>query len=362
MILSIIIFILFLGFLLLLHEVGHFFVAKIFKVRVEEFGLGYPPRLWGKKIKGTIYSINWLPFGGFVKILGEDTTNEKPSADSLLAQKPWKKFLIMVAGIGLNFLAGIIFLAIGYMIGLPAVSDGGNTPVDNVHLSVLAVEEGSPAKSADLMAGDVFLEVKSDTEAIKSPIGVVEFQDFVERYKGEEILFTIEKSNKDIIDKSILVRANPPEGQGSLGIAIGEVGVVQYSFFESIWQGTKMAGRFFASTFVAIFMLIKGIFIKNNVAGSIVGPIGIAVMGGQTVQLGWGYLLQFLAGLSVSLAALNLLPIPALDGGRILFIAIEKIIRRSVSAKLENSFHGVGFILLIAVSILVAARDVIRLF
>lgn len=365
MIVPILIFIIFLGILLLVHEAGHFFAAKAFKVKVKEFGLGYPPKLWGKKMGDTEYSINWLPFGGFVKILGEDELGKdnksEAEKDSLLSKKPWKKFVIMAAGIVMNFVFGVIFLSIGYMIGLPVLSDGTQA-IENTKLSILEVVDDSPASIAQLEMGDVILKVQSSESFIESPISVSNFQSFVKEHVSEELTLTIEKANKEIVDKSILARANPPEGEGAIGIAIGEVGVVKYSFFDSIGRGIKSGGQIFLGTFKVLGKLIKGIFVKGDSVGNLVGPIGIAVMGGQTVQLGLGYLLQFLAGLSINLAVLNLLPIPALDGGRILFIIIEKIIRRPISPKLEGNFHLVGLVLIIALSIFVAVRDVIKLF
>ncbi len=359
---TIIIFIIFLGALLLIHEAGHFFSAKFFKVKVEEFGIGLPPRIWKKKIKETIYSINLLPFGGFVKILGEDgDEKEKQRKDSFASQKPYKKMTILLAGVAINFLFGVIFLSIGYLIGIPAIADEKND-LENVQLSILAVDDNSPAELSGIKLGDIILGASFQEEKLEGEITAESFKEFVSNYKGKEIVLNLQKPDGQEKDISVFVREEPPEGKGALGIAIGRVGIAQYPFFKSIGQGIKNSGKIFINTYIAIYYLIKGIFVKSGIIGELVGPVGIAVMGGQTVKLGIGYLLQFLAGLSVNLAALNLIPFPALDGGRILFVLIEKIKKSPISKKLEGSFHLIGFWVLIILLVFITIRDVIKLF
>jgi regulator of sigma E protease len=359
---TIIIFIIFLGFLLLIHEAGHFFSAKYFKVKVEEFGIGLPPRLWKKKIKETIYSINLLPFGGFVRILGEDGDEEtKKRKDSFSSQKPSKRMTILLAGVVLNFLAGIVFLSIGYSVGIPVIADHKND-LENVHLSILAVDNDSPAELSGVEVGDIVLGVNFEQDKLEGKISVDSFKEFVSRYQGEEIVLNLQKPNQERIDISVLARKEPPKGKGALGIAIGEVGIAQYPFFKSIWQGIKNSGRIFINTFIAVYYLIRGLFAESGIVGELVGPVGIAVMGGQTVKLGLGYLLQFLAGLSINLAALNLIPFPGLDGGRMIFVLIEKIKKSPVSRKIEGSFHSIGFLILLLLLMFITARDIIKLF
>lgn len=357
---SILIFIIVLIIVLSTHELGHFVLAKIFGVRVDEFGIGYPPRIWGKKIKDTIYSINWLPFGAFVKILGEDG-DKQGDVNSFSSQKPWKRISVLLGGIIVNLVCGMLLLGVGYAIGLPVlVNEDEVDQVENAGLSILSVSGDSPAELAGVKAGDIVLSVKAGGMEIKDLTPTI-FSEFIKGHLGEEITLTVETTD-GILEKSAVARKDPPEGQGALGVSIGQVGFVQYGFFKSIWLGIKNGFQVFINTFVVAFYLIKGLLGIGPSIGELVGPIGITALGGQTVKLGLGYLLQFLASISINLAAVNVIPIPALDGGRILFILIEKIKGSPVKAKIENMVHATGFALLIALSVYIAVKDIIRLF
>lgn len=357
---SLIIFIIILILVLSIHELGHFVLAKIFGVRVDEFGIGYPPRIWGKKIKDTIYSINWLPFGAFVKILGEDGDNQGDK-NSFSNQKPWKRFSVLSGGIVVNLICGMLLLGVGYAIGLPVlVGEDEINQVENAGLSILNVSSGSPAKLAGVKAGDIVLSVKVGEIEVKDLTPTI-FSDFIKSHLGEEIVLTVQTTD-GVMEKIALARENPPEGQGAIGVAIGQVGFVQYGFFKSIWLGIKNGFQIFLNTFVIAFYLIKGLLGIGPSIGELVGPIGITALGSQTVKLGLGYLLQFLASISIGLAAINVIPIPALDGGRILFILLEKIKGKPVKAKTENMVHATGFVFLIVLSVYIAVKDIIRLF
>lgn len=343
-----------------MHEFGHFVLAKIFGVRVDEFGIGYPPRIWGKKIKDTIYSINWLPFGAFVKILGEDGDN-KGDVNSFSNQKPWKRFSVLSGGIIINLICGMLLLGVGYAIGLPVlVNEDEVNQVENVGLSILSVSNDSPAESSGIKAGDIVLSVKAGETEVKDLTPTI-FSDFIKSHLEEKIVLTI-KTTDGVVEKIATARKDPPEGQGALGVSIGQVGFVQYGFFKSIWMGIKNGFQLFLNTFVIAFYLIKGLLGIGPSIGELVGPIGITALGSQTVKLGIGYLLQFLASISIGLAAINVIPIPALDGGRILFILIEKIKGSPVKAKTENMVHSAGFVFLIVLSVYIAVKDIIRLF
>lgn len=357
---AIIIFIFCLGFLIFIHELGHFLAAKKSGIKVKEFGFGYPPRIWGFKKKGTIYSINALPFGGFVKILGEDG-KEKDNKKSFASRKPFIRVKILAAGITVNLIFGILLLGIGYFVGLPVAVDESNiAKVKDINLSILNVSSGSPADDVGVKSGDVVLKVMVGAEGASQLISEG-FQSFVKNHQGKELTLVLARG-KNILEKKLTGRLNPPEGQGSLGVMIGEVGTLRYSWWQSIIYGVKDGIRIFLNIFVILFYLIKGLFIQNHLAGSLVGPVGIAALGGQTVKLGLGYALQFLAGLSVNLAAINLIPFPGLDGSRILFVIIEKLKGKPVSIRTENLVHSLGFACLILLVIVVTTKDIIRLF
>jgi len=357
---SLLIFIIVLILVLSIHELGHFILAKIFGVRVDEFGIGYPPRIWGKKIKNTIYSINWLPFGAFVKILGEDG-DSKDNPDSFANQKPWKRFLVLSGGIIVNLLCGMLLLGVGYAVGLPVlINEDEVGQVENPGLSILSISNDSPAEASGLKAGDIILSVKVGEESIKD-LNPTIFSEFIKSHLGKEINLSV-KTADGIMEKVAVARENPPEGEGALGVSIGQIGFVKYGFFKPYLPNRNNGFRVFINTFITAYYLIKGLLGIGPSIGELVGPIGIASLGSQSVKLGLGYLLQFLASISINLAAVNAIPLPALDGGRILFVLIEKIKGKPVKAQTENIVHTTGFALLIVLSIYIAVKDVIRLF
>lgn len=357
---AIVIFIICLGILILIHEIGHFAVAKMSGVKVEEFGLGYPPRIFGFKKGETIYSLNWLPFGGFVKILGENG-EDKSNHKSFSSKKPGIKFIILIAGIVMNLLFGSLLLSVGYISGIPVTVDEQNIgQVKNINLSILNVSANSPADQVGIKAGDVVLSLKSGKDETSFVVSEV-FQEFVQKHQTEEISIQIKRGD-EIKDFSLLPRVSPPEGEGAIGVTLGEIGTLKYPFFKGLILGIRDGVKLFINIFAALYYFIKGLFIGTQSVSSMTGIVGITVLGSQTIRLGVGYLLQFLAGLSINLASLNLVPFPALDGSRLLFVILEKIKGRPVSQKLENAVHSSGFALLIALTLFITAKDIIRLF
>lgn len=357
---AIIIFIICLSALILIHEFGHFLVAKWNGVKVEEFGIGYPPRIFGVKKGETIYSVNWLPFGGFVKILGEDG-GAKDNPRSFSHRRPGIKILILIAGIFMNLVFGSLLLGAGYWKGMPVVVDENNIgQIKDLNLSILNVSVKSPASEAGIKAGDLVISMKAKGQEV-SRVASEGFQTFVQNHLSQEIILTIQR-NDQILEKSIIARINPPKGEGALGVMIGETGTLKYPFWKSFIFGLRDGARLFVNIFIALFYFFKGLFVGTQSVNDMVGVVGITALGSQTVKLGLGYMLQFLAGLSINLAALNLIPFPALDGSRILFIIIEKIKGNPISQKVENLVHSSGFALLIALTIFITAKDIIRLF
>ena len=361
----IIIFFIILSVLVLIHEMGHFLAAKKFGIKVEEFGLGYPPKMWGKKIGETIYSINWLPFGGFVRIFGEDWLEEKsqpkagrPRAEKnkdshrTLYDKPKKvRALVSIAGVFGNFILGIICFSIIYsFMGIP-------TKVDYVFID--AVAPGSPAQKVGLSAGDRIVSINDH------PVKTTdEFINLVKENAGQETKITAVPKEGGLV-KEFLVspRANPPEGQGALGVAISS----SILKFYPVWQ---MPAR---SAWVGIgeaigwgIMILQGLVltVKNLIAGvapEVAGPIGIYQITSTVVKEGWMLTLQFVGVLSINLAILNLLPLPALDGGRLFFIIIEAISGRRVKPQIEQYVHMAGMAFLITLMLLVTYNDLLRL-
>ena len=340
-----------LSLLILVHELGHFLAAKFFGLRVDEFGFGLPPRAWGKKIGETIYSLNWLPFGGFVKIYGEDTAGETsfmrtsdapevrpqgpPRSDlTILAPErsfstavPWKKSLIILAGVFMNFLLGWFLISTGFILGTP---DG---------VIITEVSPGSPAAEAGLMAGDKILRVDIP---ILDPN---QFIKFINENAGEELVITVTP------------RLTPLEGEGALGVALtgggGKLGP-----FEAVTQGFLVTVNLIVLILVTFGTLIAGIFTGTADLTGVVGPIGIFGVAASTGALGFVYFMNLFALISINLGVINVIPFPALDGGRFLFILIEKLKGSPIPVTFERAVNGIGFAILILLMVLITIRDV----
>ena len=363
---SILIFIIVLIIVLSLHEFGHFILAKVFGVRVDEFGIGYPPRIWGKKIKDTIYSINWLPFGAFVKILGEDRDNEN-DANSFSSQKAWKRLLVLSGGIIMNLLCGMLLLGVGYAIGLPVlVNEDEVNQVENVGLSILGVSGNSPAELSGLKAGDIVLSMKSGEDEIKD-LTAITFSDFIKNYLGKEIILSV-KTTDGILERKAVPRENPPEGQGPVGVAIADFPYLlmqKCSTLSPQCAGSAVVGgvRATGEWTSRVAEGLRGIG-KSLVAGKtpegVTGPVGIYQLTDVVSRGGAWPLVELVAVLSVNLAVFNVLPIPALDGGRMFFIWLEWARRKRLPAKMEQRVNAWGMAVLLSLLALITLQDVIR--
>jgi len=360
--LSIISFLIILSVLVLVHELGHFWMGRKFGVKIEEFGLGYPPRALAKKIGETIYSLNWLPLGGFVKLLGENGEEEGKKLSktelkrSFFTQKKRVRITILTAGVIMNFLLGVVlFAAIYTKIGIPEEVN---------YLKVLGIGEGSPAELAGIKAGDKIIGIENKEDVFQGDKKELtnRFIEVVNSKRGEEIKFILDE-NREIIMTPRLIE-DIPEGQGALGVSITNVDLVQYPYwqrpFRGIWVGLEEAWAWGKDILVSLkIMVVKGI--QGEAPKDVAGPVGIYQISKSVVEEGILTILQFVAILSINLSVLNLLPIPALDGGRLLFIAIETVFRKKVSQRIEQTIHLVGMIILLGLMALVTINDIRRL-
>ncbi len=352
--LTFLIFVIILSVLVFIHELGHFLAAKKSGVKVEEFGFGYPPRLWGKKIGETIYSLNWLPFGGFVRLYGENylPKRKKSKTERALCYKPKRiRILVALAGVLGNFFLGIVCFSIIYsVIGIP-------TKVD--YLVIEEVAKDSPAQQAGLKAGQIILGVQNKR--------VTKAEDFVALVKAnqtEEIsLMLAEGKGKPAKEYRLKPRLNPPPGEGALGVAISNIEMVFYPFWQRPFRGAiigvKEALSWGWAIVLSLGQALKGLL--TGVIPEVAGPVGIYQITAGVVRQGWLLTLQFVAVLSINLAVLNLLPIPALDGSRLLFIGLEALTRRRVKPKIEEYIHLSGMVFLIGLMLLVTLNDFSRL-
>ena len=352
---TVILFIIVLIVLILIHEIGHFFTAKFFGIKIEEFGLGFPPRIfiWGKG--ETKYSLNYLPFGGFVKIKGENGEKNK-DLDSFSSRPFFQRSMVLVAGVFMNFLLAAILFSVGFFIGLPTIDQEQGKELQNAKVKIIQVAKESPAEIAGLKSGDNILEIKNTKSSIIIK-NVEDAQNYVNEHKGEYIILKIERREK-IFEKEVLARENYKINEGSIGISLAKMEIVSYPWHLSLIQGFKKAVLTFVAIIVAIIILIKDLIVSGEVSGDIVGPVGIARLTGQFYYLGLSYLISFVGILSLNLAVLNILPIPALDGGRLFFAIIEKIRKKAINKEVEAKIHGAFFIALILLLIIITIGDV----
>lgn len=364
MFLTIVVFILILGLLIFVHELGHFILAKRAGIRVEEFGFGFPPRIFGIKKGETIYSLNLLPIGGFVKIHGEDgetSGSSKNDEKRAFYNKPIStRAVILVAGVTMNLVLAAFLLSIGYWLGLPAMVDDETTDLTGARVQITQVAFDSPAKQAGIEMGDIIKELTFAGQLLEVS-RVEQVQEFVDSHKGEEITVTIQRGN-EVLEKTLVPRISPPEDEGSLGIALARTAIVSYPWYRALIMGITSTVNLTWFIIVTLGSILWQLLLTGRLTVDIAGPVGIFNLTGQAAQLGFIYILQFTALLSINLAIINVLPFPALDGGRLLFLAIEKIKGSPVSQKIEKIAHTAGFVLLILLMIAVTWRDIVRIF
>jgi len=362
MLLTIIIFILILGVLIFAHELGHFVSAKKSGVKVEEFGFGFPPRIFSFKKKETVYSLNAIPLGGFVKIFGEEQGEEKTTSKFAFYNKPiWQRAIILVMGVIMNLVLAVVLLSIVHMLGVPTfVEQGQKANYRNIQIQIVEIAKNSPAEQTGIKIGDTIKKLGfNDEQVVINEIEDV--QKFIAFHSGQEIVVEIQRGNQ-ILDKTITPRVNPPKDEGALGIAMSKTGLVSYPWYQAILKGFETTGKLFITMITMFWLLIKTLILQGKMIGEVAGPVGIAVLTSQVVHLGWVYVLQFAAILSINLAIINILPFPALDGGRLLFLLIEKIKGKPIKFKTERVANTLGFAILIGLMIVVTLRDVIKLF
>ncbi|MDO8435782.1 MAG: M50 family metallopeptidase [bacterium] len=344
--------------LIVIHELGHFFVAKKFGVRVDEFGIGYPPRLYGKKIGETIYSLNLLPFGAFVRIAGE--TENIDDARSFSAKPIWQRALIIVAGVVSFWLTAAFLFSIVFSFGTRIAVGDNEQNLENPKVQILAVGPNSPAATAGLKPGDAILKAKSPNSTVL--IGKVkEVQELTAEYNGQEIILTIQRG-KDVFDIKITPRANPPLGEGPLGIALVRTALKSYPWYKSPFEGIRATINMTTAVVQGYGQMIKNIISKKPAGVELVGPVGTFRLLAEAGKLGASNFLQFIGMIAIYIALFNILPIPAVDGGKLFFLAIEAIRRKPISEKIEQSVTTVFFMLLLALMVLVTIKDVMKLF
>ncbi len=364
--LSVLVALVVLSFLVLIHEFGHFMVAKKQGLLVEEFGIGLPPRLIGKKIGETIYSINALPLGGFVRIFGEEGKSDesveneykskKLEKRAFYAQKPWRRMLVLIAGIFMNFLLGFLIVWALFAKGtVMLLGDANRQYAHDIAVTVTGVQSGSPAEASGFKQGDAIEYMKAQGYDLY-PKRIEDVQGFTKQFAGSDVTFQVKRDGQTVtLDAT--PRQNPPQGQGSLGIELGELGTIQYPFFQAGWQALVVSSDMSVQIFKLAGSSLAGIVFHGNL-GAVSGPVGIVKYTSSAMQMGLDSFLSFIALISLNLAVFNFLPLPALDGGRIAFVLWEWITRKPVPQKYENWVHTIGMGLLILLLLLVTVGDI----
>ena len=365
---SVVIFIIILLVLVLVHEFGHFFVAKKFGIKVEEFGFGFPPKLFGKKFGETEYTLNLLPLGGFVRIFGEspddENTNGPDAARSFVNKAKWKQALVLFAGIFANFILAWFLLSICFMSGLPTSMGSGvaGNKLSNIHVVVVSVLPQSPAEKAGLKTGDKIISI-TDGQNRTTYISPTTVQSFVVGSAGKEIDIGYTRGNKTEINLAkIIPIKNTTDNKMEIGISMDMIGTAKLAFFPAIWEGLHLDWSIAKGTIVGLYTLIAESIHGKGSLSDVTGPVGMVSIVGDAYSFGFIYLLSFVALISINLAVINLIPFPALDGGRLLFLLIEKIKGSRINPKVANNINTIGFCILLLLMIVITYHDVVKLF
>jgi len=361
---SIVVFILVLAVLIVVHELGHFFAAKMSGVRVDEFGIGFPPRaLSFKPKKGeTRYSLNWIPLGGFVKIFGEEVSEDSatgPDSKRSFINKPSRtQIWILVAGVLGNVLAAWLFLSVGFMIGLPAsVETYDSKFVSDSHVEVTTVLPDSPAQLAGLSAGDKILAFSRGEEE-KEIVSTSDVNEFIGS-NTNSIEITVERQG--VVEQvSVSPAMGIIENSAALGIGIDKIGIVSLPPHIAVWEGGRVSIKLLGAIAVGLWNLIGDAVTGSADLSQLTGPVGLVGLVGEAGALGFRYLLSFTAFISLNLAIINLIPFPALDGGRIVFVLIEKLKGSPIRPRVANTLNTIGFALLILLMLVVTYNDIIN--
>lgn len=360
---SLFLFIVILVALIVVHELGHFSVAKWFKIRVDEFGLGFPPKLGGIRRGETEYTVNAIPFGGFVRIYGEDGDAGEGDSRSFARKNRGIQAAVIAAGVIMNVLFAWVLLSAGYMHGLPATADHqGFGEVRNVETTIVQVLAGSPAEEAGIVPGSHVYEVRSETGAFMERDGLADdVRHFIAQHSGEVLTLELAEGER-IYEVTLQPEAGLVEDRRILGIVLEDAGTLQLPVHLALLEGAVLTYHLTIDTAIGLYDFFSGIVVGQADFSSVAGPVGIVGVVGDASRLGLAALITLTAVISINLAIINLIPFPALDGGRLLVVALEAISRRTFPKRFLGTYNLVGFALLILLMVVVTYHDIAKLF
>ena len=362
--LTIFIFIVILALLVFVHELGHFLLAEAFGIRVDEFALGFPPRIISKQFGETKYSLNLVPFGGYVKIFGEEASDvraESPDRSRSLVQKNRAiQATVLVGGVIGNIIFAWILLSLSFMTGAPVSTEQySGAALESTRLLIINVLPNSPADQSGMKAGDVIRSLYSESGEIIAPTTEA-VQQFISAREGKEITFELEHGSET---RSIVVI--PKQGvigqKAGIGISMDLIGTLKLSLFPALAEGGKRTIDLSIAIVKALSEFFYQAFTWQANLAEITGPVGIAVLVGSAQALGFFYLVSFTAIISLNLAIINLLPFPALDGGRLFFVMIESVVRRPLNARFQRVANSIGLMVLLILLVVITYKDVVHL-
>lgn len=341
-------FIVAIGILVLCHEFGHFIVARFFKIRVDGFGIGMGPKLYAWKRGDTEYRINALPVGGYCKMAGEEDNFEDP--DGFFAKAVVPRFLVVFAGPFFNLLlALVIFCFAGMTMGIPS---------ETSHSVVWEVLKDTPAEKAGVKADDLLMKING--QDIKK---VQDVQNFIRSHPGERLMLEVERhSKKVIIGVTAAVFDDNGKKIGRIGIKFGPKPVfVRTGVVKSVSWGLEQTYQLSVGIVQALATMLARLIVHHEAPKEIGGPVAIAQMAGRSAETGIRYFILFIAMISINLGIINLFPFPALDGGRLIFLAAEMVRGKKLDPKKENVVHLVGFALLMLLMVGLVYKDIMQL-
>ncbi len=358
MIVTILVVILIFSFLVLAHEFGHFITARRNGVEVEEFGIGFPPKVYSKKVGKTLYSFNALPLGGFVRLKGEQ--GESQASDSFASQRAWVKTKILMAGVTMNLLIAYLVITLLLIIGVPPLTARDLPSVAGVqpnrqagNLLVVDVQAKSVAQQAGLKAGDRLQQINGET--ISTP---EQLKAAIDAQAGKTISIQFKRGVKE---KSHGITLPQKQADGALlGVSTVPEQLQSYPAYIAPFAAVVILFEMILATLGAFGGMIVGLFTRAEVSQSVTGPIGITAIFNEVIKYGPNYVLALVASISLSLAIINSLPLPALDGGRLLVVWLQRA-GVKITDRTEAIIHTLGFVALIALMIIISVTDVMRL-